>query len=509
MIPGGPGADAAVYRSIFLQSCVPTMVLAASGHGLVVVEANPAAARLLGREEGSLIGLTGTDAVSPDDRARIVEAGRALTAGEVDVWRDEIALTGLEPRWVNVTLSPLPGTAPRPLLLAQLVDCTAVRTAHGLVESVLDATTGTAIIGTDPGGSIVFFNTGAERMLGYRADEVVGRLAPELLHDPEELAERAGRLGMPTGYAAVVAPVSHGAGTDRREWTYVRADGRRLPVSVSVSPMRGPSGTEAGFLAVAEDVSEYRRAEAMLQEALVREREAVERLHALDRAKTDFVSSVSHELRTPLTTVLGFTEVLQSGAAGELTERQTSMLTRVEQNGRRLLVLIEDLLTLSTLEAGTFRLERREVDLGALVHRSLHPVDSLLRGRDLDLHVSLPPEPVRVSGDPDQLARVVTNLVTNAVKFTPDGGRISVHVECDDEGGVLRVTDTGMGVPVAEQGQLFSRFFRSAGAYDRAIPGTGLGLSVVKSIVDEHDGSVSLRSHPGEGAEFTVRLPVA
>ncbi|MGZ4451183.1 MAG: sensor histidine kinase, partial [Nocardioides sp.] len=124
-------------------------------------------------------------------------------------------------------------------------------------------------------------------------------------------------------------------------------------------------------------------------------------------------------------------------------------------------------------------------------------------------HVSLPPEPVRVSGDPDQLARVVTNLVTNAVKFTPDGGRISVHVECDDEGGVLRVTDTGMGVPVAEQGQLFSRFFRSAGAYDRAIPGTGLGLSVVKSIVDEHDGSVSLRSHPGEGAEFTVRLPVA
>jgi PAS domain S-box-containing protein len=388
------------------------------------------------------------------------------------------------------------------------IDVTGERLAQGLVEQVLAATTGTSIIGTDLSGTITFFNPGAERLLGYTAEELVGRASPEVFHDHEELQARARDLGLSSEFGVLVAGVETRAEPEKRDWHYVRKDGRKIVMSLTVSAMTSSSGRVVGYLGVAEDVTERRRVEDLLRVALAKERQVVERLNEVDQVKTEFVSSVSHELRTPITSVLGYTQMLQRGSGGGLTERQAKLLARVESNGLRLQALIEDLLTLSRIEAGTFEMQVSMVDVRLVVRHAVDAVDALRQDRDLRLDVHLVDVPVVVWGDDDQLERAVINLLSNAVKFTPDGGRVEVSLAVSGGQAVLRVEDTGIGIPLAEQGRLFERFFRSSTAQQRAIPGTGLGLSIVRGIAAGHAGTVAVTSHEGRGTQVELRLPL-
>jgi signal transduction histidine kinase len=251
-----------------------------------------------------------------------------------------------------------------------------------------------------------------------------------------------------------------------------------------------------------------------LQHALLydRERTLVDRLLELDRTKTDFLSTVSHELRTPLTSITGYIELLRDEVA-TFHPSAVRMLDVIERNSYRLNALIEDLLVLSRIESGAVQVQRVPVDVASLVHNACADVEPGAVEAGLTLDVVDGPPATRVTGDPGQLDRVLLNLLSNAVKFTPPGGRVTVGWEVQRQAAaqpeaVVTVVDTGIGIPEAEHAQLASRFFRASNAMDAAIPGTGLGLTIVRGILELHGGSLTLRSTPA-GTEVSVRLPLA
>ncbi|WP_338777282.1 ATP-binding protein [Streptomyces sp. DG1A-41] len=240
-----------------------------------------------------------------------------------------------------------------------------------------------------------------------------------------------------------------------------------------------------------------------------KETHLVEKLRALDKAKSDFLSTVSHELRTPLTSIVGYIELLKDEETGPLSPPQLHMLDVVDRNANRLRALIEDLLTLSRIESGVFGSKKEPVDLCLLVASAADAIRPAAEAASVTLETHCPSRPLILEADSDQLDRVVMNLLSNAVKFTPKGGKVTVRAEDRDGESVLSVSDTGIGIPAAEQEKLFQRFFRASNATDAAIPGTGLGLTIVRTIVANHGGEMEVHSEEGRGTTFTARLPIA
>ena len=384
-----------------------------------------------------------------------------------------------------------------------------IRNNEVQLGQLLDSASGTAFIATDLEGVITWFSPGAEQLLGYVADDVVGRTTPMPFHESREILSRAQKLRITPGYDVVTHPVAHGADQDTRDWTYIRKDGSRLTVSVSVTAVRDHDGSPVSFLSVVRDVTDRRAAEQALVFALDKERETNQRMLDLDRAKGEFVSAVSHELRTPLTSIVGYTELLADDVSGNLTEEQHQLVERIDRNGERLLTLVEDLLTLARVEDGNLALERVETDLRNAVRVATDEVaHSAHKGR-VSLAVHLPREPVLLEGDPAYLERLVLNLVSNAVKFTDVGGEVDVALQVSGEVAELVVRDTGMGIPLEEQGRMFQKFFRSSLATEHAVQGTGLGLHIVRSIAEAHHGEITFESRPGEGTTFRFTVPLA
>ena len=278
---------------------------------------------------------------------------------------------------------------------------------------------------------------------------------------------------------------------------------------LSFSATAMPSGAEGArpVVVLFRDITERHRAEQSMATALATEQQAVERLRELEKVKSDFVATVSHELRTPLTSIMGYLEVLADGAVGDLNGAQVGLVDRLDRNSRRLLLLVEDLLTLSQIESSRLTINTIPTDLRAVVSAAHDAIAGLLATRSLDVLVEVPDEPVHHEVDPVELERMLVNLLTNAVKFTPDGGRVELRLEVDDGETALVVRDTGMGIPESEQARLFTRFFRSSTATEQAVQGTGLGLTIVQAIVAMHGGAIQVESSAGHGTTFTVRLP--
>jgi signal transduction histidine kinase len=227
----------------------------------------------------------------------------------------------------------------------------------------------------------------------------------------------------------------------------------------------------------------------------------------LDRLKDDFVATVSHELRTPLTSMMGFLEMLREGEAGHLTDEQKRFLAIVYRSSERLQRLVGDLLFVARLDASGLQLQFTDVSVDDVVRECVESSSALARARDLELTAQLDNVPP-VRADRERLSQLVSNLISNAIKFTPGGGRVTARAFVDGADGVIEVEDTGVGIPEAEQDRLFQRFFRSSTATEQAIPGTGLGLVISKAIAEAHGGSVSVRSRAGEGTSFRVALPL-
>jgi signal transduction histidine kinase len=386
------------------------------------------------------------------------------------------------------------------------IDVTAERRAAGLMSYLLNAETSTVIVGVNPSGKVMLANAAVRSVLGY--DDLVGRPFQDLL-DPAQLAERdLTQHGSTVGSEAFETIVSTFTEPDQdQDWTWITASGRRLTMSVTMSG-GGPedSDTQGGWIFVARDVTEQRMTQTMLLGALEREQEAVQRLKALDGAKDHFVSTVSHELRTPVTSIVGYAEILLEDEHDPTTEK---ILRTIARNGDRLIGLCNDLLAIQVMDLRDSEIGHRRLDLPELLTQLESAVRAGTRGRELDLVFEECPRGVGVLGDPEQLDRMLANLLSNAVKFTPDGGRVSLGVRAEPEWVHLTVSDTGIGIPPQDQGQLFQRFFRSSNVAELQIQGTGLGLSIVHSIVQSHGGTIEVESALGEGTSFTVHLPRA
>jgi signal transduction histidine kinase len=316
------------------------------------------------------------------------------------------------------------------------------------------------------------------------------------------------------GHPHVSQRLIHATGAVSALWQPVVGDGAPVGVLVVAWERRFPGLSDRAAAVVglfaAEAAVALERADLLARLENLNRMLAVqvEALRMSDQLKSDFVSSVSHELRTPLASILGYLDVLLEGALGAMSPEQMEFVRIVDENARRLLSLINDLLTLSGIESGRMLLRPEPADLRALVERHVVDLQPAASAKELNLAVQLPAEPLTAEVDSDRIGQVVTNLVANAVKFTGAGGDVHVSLRRDGERAELTVADTGIGIPPEDSDRLFQRFFRARNATDAAIPGTGLGLAICKGIVDAHGGDIAVESETGRGTTLRVFLPM-
>ncbi|MBA3532149.1 MAG: histidine kinase, partial [Ardenticatenales bacterium] len=254
------------------------------------------------------------------------------------------------------------------------------------------------------------------------------------------------------------------------------------------TPVESGDGNHLGRLFVFRDVTHEREA---------------------DRMRSEFVSMVSHELRTPLTAIKGFVDLLVGGEVGELEEEQREFLDIVKYNADRLMGLISDLLDLSQIEAGKIALELAPVDLLPLIRMVVTTLRRQIEAKGQQILLALPATLPSVRADADRLSQVLMNLLSNAHKYTPEGGKIIISGRMVQGQVALSVQDTGIGLSPEEQEKLFTRFFRAPNQQTRTEKGTGLGLAITRSLVQLHGSTIAVHSVPNEGSTFTFTLPVA
>ncbi|HEY5059267.1 MAG TPA: ATP-binding protein [Gaiellaceae bacterium] len=236
------------------------------------------------------------------------------------------------------------------------------------------------------------------------------------------------------------------------------------------------------------------------------DRDNAARSDELSRLRQEFVAAVSHELRTPLTSIIGYLDLVSENVTGNLTSEQETFLAIVERNADRLQELVGDLLLIAETDGGALALDLRETDLDALTTDRVESARPSADAREIQLTLSLGATR-HIQGDPFRLGQMMDNLVSNAIKFTPMGGRVVVRTAFEDGHALFEVTDSGPGISPADQVRLFDRFFRARAAVDQAVRGTGLGLAIAKAIVDAHHGSITVESTVGTYATFRVELP--
>jgi PAS domain S-box-containing protein len=352
------------------------------------------------------------------------------------------------------------------------------------LTAVLAAATECAIVATDVHGTITIFNAGAERMLGWSADEIVGRATPTLFHDLDELGARATALGLEPGFGALCAAARRGE-AETREWTYLRKDGSPLTVSLSVSGLVGGDGSLLGFIGIATDVTKRR---------------------AVEKMKDEFVSVVSHELRTPLTSIRGSLGLMAAGLLSAAPERSQRMLEIAVDNTDRLIRLINDMLDLERIESGRAAMQKTTCDVADLVAQAVDITRPVADRAGVSIDVPMAPSG-RLWADPDRIIQVLTNLLSNAIKFSPEGGRVQIETEATNREVLMLVRDYGRGIPQDQLGSIFKRFQQVDASDSREKGGTGLGLAICQTIVEQHGGSIWAESEPGMGTTLVVALP--
>lgn len=247
-----------------------------------------------------------------------------------------------------------------------------------------------------------------------------------------------------------------------------------------------------------------RRVEAQLAETLARNAKLIE----ADRLKDEFLATISHELRTPLTSIRGYLDLTLEDEDRRLSSEQRGFLEVIDRNSARLLQQVSDLLLVAQIQAGTISIDRRRLDIAELGEAAIgrHSTAAAAQGVSLALD-TLPVE--AVDGDRARLSQLLDVLLANAIKFTPDGGSVLLRIRPAAAGVEIEVSDTGMGIPVADQQRLFERFYRASGVTERAVPGTGIGLTIAHGIAEAHGGSIECDSVEGAGSTFRVVLPAA
>ncbi len=292
------------------------------------------------------------------------------------------------------------------------------------------------------------------------------------------------------------------AGQVERETYFGRPDAW---VSTTKMPLLDGDGRVIGTFGISRDVTAQVGAEDTLARQASELSAQNERLRELDRLKDEFIATVSHELRTPLTSIIGYIELLRDeGMDGPNTGQFTEVIGR---NAEQLLRLVGDLLFLSRMRTGKLAIDLHATDLAGLAAKAVAEMRPQARRKNVELVLSATAVPP-FAADPVRITQLLGNLISNAVKFTGAGGRVEVSIGAQEDRAVLAVADTGAGIPAADREKIFERFYRSATAARLVVPGTGLGLPIVKAIVEAHGGSITVDSAEGQGSTFTVHLPL-
>ena len=361
-----------------------------------------------------------------------------------------------------------------------------------LVEGVRDY----AIFMLDPQGYIQSWNAGAEKIKGYKADEIIGTHFS--IFYPEDDLKRD-KPGYELKEAAEV-------GRFEDEGWRIRKDGSRFWANVVITALRNKEGTLRGFAKITRDLTERKYAEEQRLQ-LAREQVARAEAEAANRAKDEFLATISHELRTPLNAILGWGRMIRNSNLSE--EVFARGLETIERNARLQAQLIDDLLDVSRIISGKVRLTVMPVELTPVIEAAIDSIRPAADARNIRLEVMLDTNPGLVSGDPDRLQQVIWNLLANAVKFTDKGGRVQVRLEQINSHIEITVSDTGRGISQEFLPYVFDRFRQADSSITRLHGGLGLGLAIVRNLIELHGGSVRAQS-PGEGqgATFTLKLPV-
>lgn len=331
-------------------------------------------------------------------------------------------------------------------------------------------------------GIVTSWNPAAARLFGYQPAEIVGKpittVIPPELHSEE---------------AEILARLRRGERIEHYETVRLAKDGRRIDISLTISPVKGPDGTIMGASKIARDITQRKRNERLLREA--------------DQQKDEFLATLAHELRNPLAPICAAAELLKN--AKSLAPELRAATAILERQARHMTHLVDDLLDISRITSGRIRLQQETVEFGelleTLIETHLHSLQSA-RHRST---VTTPDTPVHVSADRVRLTQVLSNILHNAVKYTPPGGRIEIALRTEDRQAIVSVRDNGMGIPAERLEHIFEPFAQLDTSYEHGDGGLGIGLMLAKKLVELHRGSIEARSAGrGKGTEFLIRLPI-
>ena len=494
------------------------LMLTRCSKDLTYVFANRAYGQMLGLDPQEIIGKKIVDVIGRDGLAAIQPHIDRVLSGEPTEYENEVQFMTVGTRYLRAVYRPERSKSGAivgwiasisDLTERRLADETHRRTEHELSQ-VQQATekvarhlasivenTDDVIIGRDLDGLVTSWNAAAERLYGYTAEEMIGKPVSVLIPPdrPNEETEILARLRL-------------GERIDHYETMRRAKDGRLLPVALTVSPIKDANGQVIGFSKIARDITDQKKAEAEREALLKSEHDARAQAEEANRVKDEFLAVLSHELRTPLNAILGWANLLRSGKLDEQNVERA--LEIVERNATAQSNLIEGVLDVSRIVSGKLQLDVRPLQLSTVIQAAVDSIRPAADAKNMTLRViaSDQPEPL-VRGDATRLQQVVWNLLSNAVKFSPAGGEVTIGLEAVSSHVEISVNDKGQGIPKEFLPQVFDRFRQADASTTRKHGGLGLGLAIVRHLVDLHGGTVTAESDgPGKGATFKVRLQV-
>jgi PAS domain S-box-containing protein len=454
-------------------------------------------AEMLGRQPADVAGHTIVEIIGQDAFEIIRPYVETVLQGTRVEFECDIPYRGAGTRFVRVVYTP--DTDERGSVhgwIASILDVSEhkqVVEARALLASIVDSSDD-AIISKNLNGIITSWNAGAERIFGYTATEAIGQ-SITLIIPPERLNEET----------EILRRLRQGESIEHFETRRRTKDGRQVSISLSVSPVRNRQGVVIGASKIGRDITDRVRADEERARLLASEQAARAEAEEANRGKDQFLATVSHELRTPLNAILGWAAMLDQTAS--LDARTSKGLQSIQRNTRTLAQLVDDLLDVSRMISGKMRLDVTPMDLGGVIDAAVEAVLPAASAKDIVIDVVIDPARTIV-GDPTRLQQAVWNLLSNAVKFTPAGGRVDVSTRVKGSATELTVSDSGIGIDATFLPYVFDRFRQADASSTRAHSGLGLGLGIVRHLVELHGGTVRVESAGRDaGTRFVIELP--